>query len=65
MQYRLKDLEALKDARGQCCPPDVIDLLKKASVTNLSFKGKPDWEVTRADAKSLAERMGRDTVPQE
>lgn len=64
MQYRLEDLKTLEDVAGQPCPPDVIALLKTACVTNLSFKGKPDWEVTRADAKSMVARMDRDTVPQ-
>ncbi len=59
MQYRLEDLKSLKDADGRACPSDVIDLLVQASVTNLSFKGKPNWEVTRTDAESLLARMGR------
>ena len=62
MQYPLKELGTLKDAEGSACPSDVIDLLKRASVTNLSFKGLPDWEVTRADAKLLLARMGSDVA---
>jgi len=64
MRLRTKDLKSkkVKDAQGRPCPEKVRELLHAAGIVSIGCrKGRLNWDVVRADARSLAARLGRGT----
>lgn len=62
MRLRTKDLKGsrVKDAQGRPCPEKVRKLLHAAGIVSIGCrKGRLNWDVVCADARSLAARFGR------
>jgi hypothetical protein len=62
MRLRTKDLinKRIKDAQGRSCPEKVRELLHAAGIVSIGCrKGRLNWDVVGADARSLAARLGR------